>query len=87
MPIIKWTIPEKLRTNKNIESVLIFTKTYHFNARDVFLGRRNCIMIFRDDQIDRICHWHSFEDIKENCLSRNIIIMNEEEVKLWIGYI
>lgn len=80
--IIKLKLPEELKNDKNIESVLIFTKTYHFNARDVFLGRKNCIMIFRDDQIDKIYCWHKFGGIEENCLSRNIIIMNEEGVKL-----
>ena len=82
MSIIKWPIHEKLRTNTNIESFLIFTKTYHFNARDVFLGRQNCVMIFRDDQIDKIYCWYKFSEIEEICLSRNIIIMNEEGVKL-----
>lgn len=80
--IIKLKLPEKLKNDKNIDTILIFTKIYHFNARDVFLGRRNCIMIFRDDQINRIFHWHGYDYIKESCLTRNIIIMNEEGVKL-----
>lgn len=73
---------EELKTDKGIESVLIFTKVYHFNARDVFLGRKNCVMIFRDDQIHKILFWHSWTGIEENCLSRNIVIMNDKGEKV-----
>lgn len=80
--IIKLKLPEELKNDKNIDTVLIFSKAKYFDAVAVFLGRKNCIMIFRDDQINRIFHWHGYDYIKESCLTRNIIIINEEGVKL-----